>query len=141
MCCVSGRRSFLFLRPRHSPSRHRSYDARDIDTLKLIKRLLHAEGSLSPARKSISANKGLIACARRVRPNRAKPGRLSHPYRRMARPQVAWIRAACARRSRKSAVTSSHCTSCWKANRGPAAGDGRTRAMRPAVVITRPNNH
>jgi DNA-binding transcriptional MerR regulator len=45
---------FPFLRPRHSPSRHRSYDTRDIDTLKLIKRLLHAEGfTIAGAKKHI----------------------------------------------------------------------------------------
>jgi DNA-binding transcriptional MerR regulator len=45
---------FPFLRPRHSPSRHRSYDIRDIDTLKLIKRLLHSEGfTIAGAKKHI----------------------------------------------------------------------------------------
>jgi DNA-binding transcriptional MerR regulator len=45
---------FPFLRPRHSPSRHRSYDARDIGTLKLIKRLLHSEGfTIAGAKKHI----------------------------------------------------------------------------------------
>ncbi|HTT74697.1 MAG TPA: MerR family transcriptional regulator [Candidatus Binataceae bacterium] len=45
---------FSFLRPRHSPSRHRSYDARDVDTLKLIKRLLHVEGfTIAGAKKHI----------------------------------------------------------------------------------------
>ncbi|HUN57674.1 MAG TPA: MerR family transcriptional regulator [Candidatus Binataceae bacterium] len=45
---------FSFLRPRHSPSKHRSYDARDIETLKLIKRLLHVEGfTIAGAKKHI----------------------------------------------------------------------------------------
>jgi DNA-binding transcriptional MerR regulator len=45
---------FSFLRPRHSPSRHRSYAARDIETLKLIKRLLHIEGfTIAGAKKHI----------------------------------------------------------------------------------------
>jgi DNA-binding transcriptional MerR regulator len=45
---------FSFLRPRHSPSKHRSYEARDIETLKLIKRLLHVEGfTIAGARKHI----------------------------------------------------------------------------------------
>jgi DNA-binding transcriptional MerR regulator len=34
---------FPFLRPRHTRSKHRSYNAKDIETLKLIKRLLHQE--------------------------------------------------------------------------------------------------
>jgi DNA-binding transcriptional MerR regulator len=45
---------FSFLRPRHSPSKHRSYEARDIDTLRLIKRLLHVEGfTIAGAKKHI----------------------------------------------------------------------------------------
>jgi DNA-binding transcriptional MerR regulator len=45
---------FSFLRPRHSPSKHRSYEARDIETLKLIKRLLHVEGfTIAGAKKHI----------------------------------------------------------------------------------------
>lgn len=34
---------FPFLRPRHTRSKHRFYNAKDIETLKLIKRLLHQE--------------------------------------------------------------------------------------------------
>jgi DNA-binding transcriptional MerR regulator len=45
---------FSFLRPRHSPSKHRSYESRDIETLKLIKRLLHVEGfTIAGAKKHI----------------------------------------------------------------------------------------
>jgi DNA-binding transcriptional MerR regulator len=45
---------FSFLHPRHSPSKHRSYEARDIETLKLIKRLLHVEGfTIAGAKKHI----------------------------------------------------------------------------------------
>ncbi|MGA2409462.1 MAG: MerR family transcriptional regulator [Candidatus Binataceae bacterium] len=45
---------FPFLRPRHSPSKHRSYDTRDLETLKLIKRLLHTEGyTIAGAKKHI----------------------------------------------------------------------------------------
>src|SRR5579875_1738435 len=35
---------FPILKPRHTRSRHRFYQARDIETLRVIKRLLHAEG-------------------------------------------------------------------------------------------------
>jgi len=45
---------FSFLRPRHSPSKHRSYEVRDIETLQLIKRLLHVEGfTIAGAKKHI----------------------------------------------------------------------------------------
>lgn len=45
---------FPFLRPRHSRSRHRFYLAKDIDTLRLIKRLLHKERyTIEGARKHI----------------------------------------------------------------------------------------
>ncbi len=35
---------FSFLRPRHSRTRHRFYHERDLEVLRLIKRLLHQEG-------------------------------------------------------------------------------------------------
>jgi DNA-binding transcriptional MerR regulator len=45
---------FPILRPRHSSSKHRFYEQSDIDTLKLIKRLLHAEGfTIAGAKKHI----------------------------------------------------------------------------------------
>jgi DNA-binding transcriptional MerR regulator len=45
---------FSFLRPRHSASKHRSYEVRDIETLQLIKRLLHVEGfTIAGAKKHI----------------------------------------------------------------------------------------
>jgi DNA-binding transcriptional MerR regulator len=34
---------FAFLRPRHTRSKHRFYSAKDVETLRLIKRLLHQE--------------------------------------------------------------------------------------------------
>lgn len=47
---------FPILRPRHSRSKHRFYESRDIDTLKLIKRLLHTEGfTIAGAKKHIRA--------------------------------------------------------------------------------------
>lgn len=46
---------FPFLRPRHSRSKHRFYEPRDIETLKLVKRLLHTEGyTIAGARKHIT---------------------------------------------------------------------------------------
>jgi DNA-binding transcriptional MerR regulator len=45
---------FPILRPRHSRSKHRSYESGDIETLKLIKRLLHTEGfTIAGAKKLI----------------------------------------------------------------------------------------
>jgi len=46
---------FAFLRPKHSRSKHRFYEPRDIDTLKLVKRLLHTQGyTIAGARKYIT---------------------------------------------------------------------------------------
>lgn len=45
---------FPILRPRHTRSRHRYYGPEDIQTLKLIKRLLHTEGfTIAGAKKHI----------------------------------------------------------------------------------------
>lgn len=45
---------FPFLRPRHTHSRHRHYDAGALATLKLVKRLLHGEGfTIAGAKKYI----------------------------------------------------------------------------------------
>jgi DNA-binding transcriptional MerR regulator len=46
---------FNFLRPKHSRSKHRFYEPRDIDTLRLVKRLLHTQGyTIAGARKHIT---------------------------------------------------------------------------------------
>ncbi|MGH7915829.1 MAG: MerR family transcriptional regulator [Candidatus Binataceae bacterium] len=48
---------FPTLRPRHASSKHRSYENRDIETLKLIKSLLHTEGfTIAGAKKLIREN-------------------------------------------------------------------------------------
>jgi DNA-binding transcriptional MerR regulator len=45
---------FPFLRPRHSHSKHRYYDQKSIETLQLIRRLLHSEGyTIAGAKKHI----------------------------------------------------------------------------------------
>lgn len=45
---------FPFLRPRHTRSKHRFYSARDVETLRLIKRLLHEERfTIAGAKKHI----------------------------------------------------------------------------------------
>lgn len=48
---------FQILKPKHARSRHRFYQPRDIETLKLIKRLLHQEGfTIAGANKYIREN-------------------------------------------------------------------------------------
>src|SRR5208283_716059 len=48
---------FQILKPRHARSKHRFYQPRDIETLKLIKRLLHQEGfTIAGANKYIREN-------------------------------------------------------------------------------------
>lgn len=48
---------FACLKPRHARSKHRFYQSRDIDTLKLIKRLLHQQGfTIAGANKYIREN-------------------------------------------------------------------------------------
>jgi DNA-binding transcriptional MerR regulator len=45
---------FPFLRPRHSHSKHRYYDEKSLDSLRLIRRLLHSEGyTIAGAKKHI----------------------------------------------------------------------------------------
>ncbi len=48
---------FAVLKPKHARSKHRFYQTRDIETLKLIKRLLHQEGfTIAGANKYIREN-------------------------------------------------------------------------------------
>ncbi|HXN87283.1 MAG TPA: MerR family transcriptional regulator [Candidatus Binataceae bacterium] len=48
---------FAVLKPKHARSKHRFYQPRDIETLKLIKRLLHQEGfTIAGANKYIREN-------------------------------------------------------------------------------------
>src|SRR6202790_5682687 len=48
---------FALLRPKHARSKHRFYQPRDIETLKLIKRLLHQEGfTIAGANQHIREN-------------------------------------------------------------------------------------
>jgi DNA-binding transcriptional MerR regulator len=45
---------FPFLRPRHSRSKHRYYDQKNLESLHLVKRLLHSEGyTIAGAKKHI----------------------------------------------------------------------------------------
>jgi DNA-binding transcriptional MerR regulator len=55
---------FPFLKPKHSRTKHRFYQERDLDVLRLIKRLLHDEGfTIAGANKHIKENsiEGLLA--------------------------------------------------------------------------------
>jgi DNA-binding transcriptional MerR regulator len=48
---------FQILKPKHARSKHRFYQTRDIETLRLIKRLLHQEGfTIAGANKYIREN-------------------------------------------------------------------------------------
>jgi DNA-binding transcriptional MerR regulator len=45
---------FPFLRPRHSRSKHRYYDEKSLESLRLVRRLLHSEGyTIAGAKKHI----------------------------------------------------------------------------------------
>jgi DNA-binding transcriptional MerR regulator len=64
---------FSFLRPRHARSKHRFYTTRDVETLRLIKRLLHQERfTIEGARKYIRE----VGLERALA---AKPGALAAP--------------------------------------------------------------
>ena len=55
---------FPFLKPKHSRTKHRFYQERDLEVLRLIKRLLHDEGfTIAGANKHIKENsiEGLLA--------------------------------------------------------------------------------
>jgi DNA-binding transcriptional MerR regulator len=48
---------FSFIRPRQSRSRHRFYNQRDVETLKIVKHLLHTEGyTIAGARRFVREN-------------------------------------------------------------------------------------
>jgi DNA-binding transcriptional MerR regulator len=63
---------FPFLRPRHAQSKHRFYAAQDLETLRLIKRLLHEE------RFTIAGAKKYIREVGLERALVAKPGQAAH---------------------------------------------------------------
>jgi DNA-binding transcriptional MerR regulator len=63
---------FPFLRPRHAHSKHRFYGAQDLQTLRLIKRLLHEE------RFTIEGAKRYIREVGLERALAAKPGAAAH---------------------------------------------------------------
>ena len=63
---------FPFLRPRHAQSKHRFYAAQDLETLRLIKRLLHQE------RFTIEGAKKYIREVGLERALAAKPGQAAH---------------------------------------------------------------
>ena len=76
---------FPILKPKHARSKHRFYQPRDLETLKLIKRLLHQEGfSIAGANKYIREN-GIdpahidIASETAEKPVNAAPNKTSAP--------------------------------------------------------------
>ena len=64
---------FPFLRPRHAHSKHRFYGAQDLQTLRLIKRLLHEERFTIEGAKKYIREVGLEHALA------AKPGAAAHP--------------------------------------------------------------
>jgi len=70
---------FPFLRPRHAQSKHRFYAAQDLQTLRLIKRLLHEE------RFTIEGAKKYIREVGLERARAAKPGQAAHSGSAIAR--------------------------------------------------------
>jgi DNA-binding transcriptional MerR regulator len=65
---------FPFLRPRHSRSKHRYYDEKSLDSLRLIRRLLHSEGyTIAGAKKHIRES-GLERLRGGVEGERAREG-------------------------------------------------------------------
>ena len=63
---------FPFLRPRHAQSKHRFYAAQDLETLRLIKRLLHEERFTIEGAKKYIREVGLEGALA------AKPGQAAH---------------------------------------------------------------
>jgi DNA-binding transcriptional MerR regulator len=64
---------FPFVKPKHSRTRHRFYHQRDLDVLRLIRRLLHAEGfTIAGANKYIKEH-GLDALLAGKKPAVAAP--------------------------------------------------------------------
>ena len=85
---------FQILKPKHARSKHRFYQPRDIETLKLIKRLLHQEGfTIAGANKYIREN-GIdpanieSASGKTVEP----PSKVSSPSNSDARRALAEVR-------------------------------------------------
>ena len=88
---------FPILKPKHAHSKHRFYQPRDLETLKLIKRLLHQEGfTIAGANKYIRAN-GIDpanienASARTEKPTEA-PAKVSAASNNDARRALAEVR-------------------------------------------------
>ncbi len=71
---------FPFLKPRHSRTKHRFYHPRDLEVLRLIKRLLHQEGfTIAGANKHIKEHglEALLSGNAPERPIHAAPAELS----------------------------------------------------------------
>jgi DNA-binding transcriptional MerR regulator len=72
---------FPFLRPRHSRSKHRYYDEKSLDSLRLIRRLLHSEGyTIAGAKKHIRES-GLERLRGGVEADRARDAVEGHGMR------------------------------------------------------------
>src|SRR5277367_6057718 len=101
---------FPFLRPRHSRSKHRYYDEKSLDSLRLIRRLLHSEGyTIAGAKKHIRETgidrlRGEIGSGKSS-PRSCWPGPPPGSSRTFARPRASTFDATSAcRHSRRTEV-------------------------------------
>src|SRR5579872_3532123 len=84
---------FQILKPRHARSKHRFYQPRDIETLKLIKRLLHQEGfTIAGANKYIRENGIDAAGLATEAPKAPEPSSKAPPTSNEARRTLAEMR-------------------------------------------------
>jgi len=73
---------FPFLRPRHANSSHRMYEAKDLELLRLVKRLLHVEGyTIAGAKKHIRETGLERLCGAGAKNASSNAGHASHSDR------------------------------------------------------------
>jgi DNA-binding transcriptional MerR regulator len=77
---------FSFIRPKQSRSRHRYYSQADVETLKIVKRLLHTEGYTIAGARRFVREKGLDRVRYPLAPQ--EPGVSSRKIRRRVDPSV-----------------------------------------------------
>jgi DNA-binding transcriptional MerR regulator len=84
---------FPILKPKHARSKHRFYQPRDIETLKLIKRLLHQEGfTIAGANKYIRESGIDASGAAAEAPKAPEPSSKAPPTSNEARRALAEVR-------------------------------------------------
>jgi DNA-binding transcriptional MerR regulator len=76
---------FPFLRPRHASSSHRIYQAKDLELLVLVKRLLHEEGYTIAGAKKHIREVGLDRLCGKSMPDQTPPSSKDEPPSEMRR--------------------------------------------------------